>query len=86
MACGRLRTAVVVYGWPNWCTYVAVIRSATALQVFDRVVVMPVVVQRQVPIVRIVQKSVVFPQLQFVVKLLTCLLLCNDRCPLFRPC
>ena len=40
---------VVVCGWPNRCSYVADIRSATALQFLAKVVVMPVVVQRQVP-------------------------------------
>ena len=39
---------VVVCGWPNRCTYVAVFRSATALQ--------------------------------FLARLLSCPLLCNDRC------
>ena len=51
------------------------------LQALDKVVGMPVVVQRQVSTVQTVQKPAEISQLPTVDKVLTCPLLCNDRCP-----
>ena len=51
------------------------------MQFLDRFVDMPVVVQRQVHMVLTVQKPVDIAQLQILDILLTCPLLCNDKCP-----
>ena len=57
-------------------------RSGSAVVIIDKFVDIPVVVvQRQGPMVLSVQRPVEIPQVLFLAILLTCPLLCDDRCP-----